>query len=222
MSKANPEYKFSNSKKQRFINPYTFVPVRKFDHTSSKGIDPLESSNMLLTGVLTCHLHTKTPLIIPDTEHPKPNYEKKGHYYYPFIKISGKYTIPGSSIRGPVRNMYETLTDSCFSTMKDHQLITARTKAPFQAGVLFIRDNQYILVKADRYRIATKPDRNRPWVPKETLMQYGYGACIRFTGSMSTLKRNITVYDVEQIRGKVDNLSESSGRNCVICIISEK
>jgi len=206
--KRKPDYNNNKKTEHRFINPYTFIPVYNRTEERPSAEDSVNSSDRLLTGVLKCHLHTKTPIIIPDTAQRSPDPEIKDHYHYPFMKINGKYAIPGSSIRGPVRNMYETLTDSCFSTMKDHQMITARTKAPFKAGVLFIRGNDLILVKATRFRIAIKYKPGKTLFSKKDLMDYGYGACLRFKGSSSILRNTITVYDVDEILETIDNISE--------------
>ena len=71
--------------------------------------------------------------------------------------IDGKYTIPGSSLRGPIRSFYETLTNSCFSTLPDDTRITRReyhTKqnAP-QPGLLMRTKDGWNLYKATRYKI---------------------------------------------------------------------
>lgn len=116
-------YKFSNN--NYFINPYTFVEgeeTKKYEGMTKKG------SN---TGVFTCRIYPKTPILVLDPFDKEVFREsistsdsgeeiKTEHYSYKFLHIGDekniKPIIPGSSIRGPLRNMYETLTDSCYAT----------------------------------------------------------------------------------------------------------
>ena len=115
-----------------FINPYNFVPVKssiKVSEVCSKSSEEDIRLNELLTGYLECHLYCKTPIVIPDTANKELINSEKEHYKYPFLGVKfNEPRIPGSSIRGVIRNVYETLTDSCFVTMKDETLISARGK----------------------------------------------------------------------------------------------
>ena len=240
MSKPKAEYYFykDNDVKHSFINPYTFVPVEEGNQNQPNDQSAHLEDDRFLTGVLTCHLHIKTPVIIPDPELREPDPEVKDHYHYPFMKINERYIIPGSSIRGPVRSVYETLTDSCFSTMKDSQMITARTKKPFNPGILFLRDGNYILVAADRYMITMNPkdlkpskSRNSVSVKKKysrkELLEYGYGSFLRFIGKTSITKKNIKVHYVDEILGEADltgiSLQEQySGEKIGFLFIGEK
>jgi len=97
--------------------------VKKQDH----------EGNELLSGTITCKLTTKGPIFIPDTEND--NYfgmeepgksEKEKHKNYGFFRINGKIAIPGSSIRGMVSSVFETLTHSCFRVMDEKKYITRR------------------------------------------------------------------------------------------------
>ena len=152
-------YSFSNNK--YFINPYTFVEgeeTKKYENLLEKGAN---------TGVFTCRIYPKTPILIPDPFDKKVFREsisisdsgeerKTEHYSYKFLHIGDekniKPIIPGSSIRGPLRNMYETLTDSCYATARPDQYITARPKKAFEPGLLKKTGNRWELYSAIRYK----------------------------------------------------------------------
>ena len=54
--------------------------------------------------------------------------------------------IPGSEVRGMIRSIYETLTNSCFSVMDEENMISKRTKEYFKPGLLKRYNNkQYCL-----------------------------------------------------------------------------
>ena len=67
---------------------------------------------------MTCTLTTETPLFISGN---KVKTHKNGHEEYEFYKKSGKYTIPGSSMRGMVRSIYEAVTNSSFSILNENE-----------------------------------------------------------------------------------------------------
>lgn len=83
------------------VKHFKFVPV----------VTPARNENVteqiygsdLVTGYFQCRLITATPIAVPDT------YNNGS----PFIKVGKALTIPGSSLRGVFRSIYETATDSC-------------------------------------------------------------------------------------------------------------
>lgn len=135
-----------------FINPYNFVPV-DFKKTPREKIE--KSQENLLTGYLDCVIKCRTPLAIPDVARKEPT-DIDGHFKYPFFTIDGTNPIiPGSTIRGVIRNVYETLTNSCFGTMKKDSKITARSVA-FRPGLLIQGENgNWELYDAKRYLLVT-------------------------------------------------------------------
>ena len=151
-------YEFSET--SFVVNPYTFAKGNRGVKRSEK-----ESEVGTHTGVFTCHLYPKTPLLIPDAlekqEIPGRKKEKQEipgrkakeikHYSYPFFRLGEEPVIPGSSLRGPLRSMYEALTDSCYSTARPEQYITARPKKAFQPGLLKKDGDRWELHSADRY-----------------------------------------------------------------------
>lgn len=88
--------------------------------------------------------------------------EENGHPTYLFMQMNNKYTIPGSSLRGPVRTMYETLTDSCMSTLPDNYLLTERVQTwkPFAPALLIKENGEWQLYRAERKKIREKATNN--------------------------------------------------------------
>lgn len=173
--------------KQYFINPYNFVP------TNCENKEAKNNDSELLTGYLTCSLKCRTPLAIPDTEHPDV-IEK--HSSYPFLGTYQEGTnprIPGSSIRGVIRNVYETITDSCFVTMKKDTMISRRDRLT-EKGILLREDNGWNLYSADRYLLVINKEHYENISKKKSGIgnfsdvewekEYGkdyYGKAVRFT-----------------------------------------
>ncbi len=213
-------YSFSNSK--YFINPYTFVEgeeTKKYEGMTKNG------SN---TGVFTCRLYPKTPILVPDPFDKKVFREsistsdsgeerKTKHYSYKFLHIGDekniKPIIPGSSIRGPLRNMYETLTDSCYATARPDQYITARPKRAFEPGLLKKTGNNWRLYSARRYKFQIDEyfaKIGKGLDPSISSMTYkaavgNYGKDVRFNKHIvtTTVKgREITQYFAKDIGSK--------------------
>ena len=171
-------YEFKGSP---FINPYNFVSLSQ--NKKSVGKDEKEC----ITGVMDCAIKVKTPLIILNTE--TVMIKNDEHKTYDFFEINGVPTNPASSIRGPLRTVYETITDSCMSVLNDS--ITARTKNAFQAGLLVKKDGKYELYKAQRYIFKVNgrnykeyTDKNGEVIAEVTqqeLTKYRYGDIIKFS-----------------------------------------
>jgi len=103
-----------------FINPYNFVRVEKpkvGDRFSySKNFEKYHEKTY--TGKLHCTLKNISQLFIPDTTTKKEDSGEnsiKDHWHYEFLKQDGKPIIPATSIKGMVRCVFETITNSCFS-----------------------------------------------------------------------------------------------------------
>lgn len=210
-------YSFSNNK--YFINPYTFVEgeeTKKYEGMTKKG------SN---TGVFTCRLYPKTPILVPDPFDKEVFREsistsdsgeeiKTEHYSYKFLHIGDekniKPIIPGSSIRGPLRNMYETLTDSCYATARPDQYITARPKRAFEPGLLKKTGNRWELYSARRYKFQIYEyfkELGKSTDPKISSMTYvsavnNYGNSVKFDEYLNRVMvygRVITQYFAKNI-----------------------
>lgn len=134
-----------------FINPYTFVKLRN-------GKTPYreEPNSKLLSGKISCELITKTQIAIPDNPVGKNEYNMNK---YPFFRVNGNAVIPGSSIRGVIRNVYETLTNSCLHINdKESDLFTSRQNKK-DAGLLAFENGNYYLYSAVRYRVTNPKDK---------------------------------------------------------------
>lgn len=214
-------YRFSNN--NYFTNPYTFVEgegeSKKYENLIEKGAN---------TGVFTCRIYPKTPILIPDPFDKKVLREsistsdsgeerKTEHYSYKFLHIGDekniKPIIPGSSIRGPLRNMYETLTDSCYATARPDQYITARPKRAFEPGLLKKTGNNWRLYSARRYKFQIDEyfaKIGKGLGPSISSMTYkaavgNYGKDVRFNKHIvtTTVKgREITQYFAKDIGSK--------------------
>lgn len=167
--------KYKKSEKDHFINPYNFVSVN-LEETKHFNVEEMNQEGLsqeipeLQTGYLVCHLKCRTPLAIPDTANRKET-NIEGHYQYHFMgmkeqtvqgtgagqkvktELTGTPEIPGSSIRGVIRNVYETITDSCFGTMKADTSVTIRSNTPFEPGLLMFEDETWRLYAATRHKI---------------------------------------------------------------------
>lgn len=187
-----PRYEFSQEK--FVINPYTFVRSKK----DVKRFKEIEENEKLHTGVISCKLIVKTPLLIPDVEKATGLTDDK-NVEYPFMSIGNseniRYIIPGSSLRGPIRSTYEALTNSCFVTAGSSQNISTRTKAPFEPGLLMWAGNKLVLkparaylFKVGDYKSNRNDDTDNVWciaTQEELRRKYRYGDTIYFEGRTS-------------------------------------
>ncbi len=57
--------------------------------------------------------------------------------------------IPGSELRGMIRNIYETLTGSCMSVVNDDITISKRTAEMYEPGILVKTNGKYTLYRAE-------------------------------------------------------------------------
>lgn len=116
------------------INPYNFIPYGGNVERKQRNEEP--ASESLLTGEIKCSLTVKTPLAIPDAEERFMSKEKEDHYIYPFMTAGGVPIIPGSELRGMVRNVFETITNSCFSIINCNTLSKRDSNPLPEAGLL--------------------------------------------------------------------------------------
>ena len=138
-----------------FVNPYTFVPFGNSPERCAPE-EIYQDSHALLHGWLDISLITKSELIIPDpsTQKEARDAVKNPHYQYDFFKDSNKNPlIPGSEIRGMIRSIYETITDSCVSALLDTHDFSMRL--PLKGGV----KNRGLLQKTEKgWRLIKKPE----------------------------------------------------------------
>ena len=145
---------------KKYINPYNFVQLE--DNCTRSDATKYDGN---LTGYINCTLTTKTPLIIPDTE--EKNVEKEKlvkdgknmgeHVHYKFYSYGDNNPIiPGSELRGMLRNDFELFTNSCMSSIDADKTFISRTKEVKKPGILKKdEDGVWRLYEAERYAICT-------------------------------------------------------------------
>lgn len=122
----------------RFINPYNFVrylpePAIPPDDPDAqllgRCMPPPHDRYVGLTGRITCTLEAVTPLFISDShdikEFPVVGSEKK-HKSYRFFQYEGKDAIPATSLRGMIRALFETVTNSPFTVFDGDERLEYR------------------------------------------------------------------------------------------------
>ncbi|MCL2159684.1 MAG: TIGR03986 family CRISPR-associated RAMP protein, partial [Oscillospiraceae bacterium] len=166
--KWEPDRKDENNK---FINPYNFVPLGEIcEKGEKKSVLPDEK---LITGQIKCEITLKTDLFVPNTSndlafdvHAKDEDDVNYHKSYDFFSYTNldgkkagesgpeKPVIPGSEIRGVMRSVFETLTDSCLNMDYDQPIFTRTPKAK-NPGVLYYNptSNRWELYMAENVRL---------------------------------------------------------------------
>ena len=198
---------------ERFVNPYNFI---KLPNKKAKAYDDKQD----LYGVIHYTLTTKTPLFIPNSSNDKAFSESKqinDHKSYDFYSYTdltnvdsceGKYhepVIPGSEIRGVVRNVYETLTDSCMSQLNEDVHPVKRTMAAFKPGLLCLDSNGKIsLVKAKSVMINDDMNSNQkkreesPYQKKREEFPYRNGDKVYFKANLDQTLSKTEHYSKER------------------------
>lgn len=94
------------------MNPYDFVPfppAEEVERTAPAGHDGYTG----LRGRLECTLEALGPLMVLDAERrPGPDAARAGAF---MRDAGGRYVIPGTSLKGVVRSVFEVLVPSCVS-----------------------------------------------------------------------------------------------------------
>ncbi len=120
----------------RFLNPYNFVrnieSERPLNHVLGNCPPPPHDRYIGLTGRITCTLKNETLLFVSDSHavqsedvKSKDGKSKKEHKCYRFFQYGGKLAIPASSLRGMIRSVFETVTNSCYIQVGQYKMIPA-------------------------------------------------------------------------------------------------
>lgn len=152
-----------------FVNPYNFID---FPKKKAK----VYTDDDTHTGYIEYTITTKTPLFIPNSSSDTAFEESdkvKDHKSYDFFsytdldqtkRYDGDYyvpVIPGSEIRGVMRNAYETLTDSCMGLLNEYEYPIRRSAARFESGLIYRNKlGSLSLYEANSFRIGDKADKN--------------------------------------------------------------
>ncbi|GHS92429.1 hypothetical protein AGMMS50276_00290 [Synergistales bacterium] len=139
-----------------FVNPYNFVSLGDKCSRPEKGAPmPWETDDKKLSGVIECTLETLTPLFIPRGA----SENDREFFSYDYTSADPKPIIPGSSIRGLIRSVFEALTNSCLSTVDEETILYKRTNEPKKAGLIFKKEDKYELYDAERVMLNTRGHR---------------------------------------------------------------
>ena len=139
-----------------FINPYNFIPL------SGEKQEKYEEIGTH-TGVIEYSITTKSPFFVPNTSSDNAFQCGKDHKSFDFFSYTPlnpekdysrechEPIIPGSELRGMVRNIYETLTGSCMAGLSEDVIPVRRSTEVFRAGLLHYDKikNEIILVEAE-------------------------------------------------------------------------
>ncbi|MGH8590757.1 MAG: TIGR03986 family type III CRISPR-associated RAMP protein [Gammaproteobacteria bacterium] len=114
----------------RFLNPYNFArylppgveSAEKSVQLLGRCVPPPHDRWVGISGTIHCRLTAITPIFVADAETVQADKENKEHKHYQFFRWDGKKAVPSASLRGPVRAVFETITNSCFANLADKRL----------------------------------------------------------------------------------------------------
>jgi CRISPR/Cas system CSM-associated protein Csm3 (group 7 of RAMP superfamily) len=188
--------KYEPSEKEKFVNPYHFVGLQ--ESCSRQSIPYKEQKGKLtgwvqcrletLTPVFIPNTSSATgsddgkhsDVFAKDILKEKENKRVKVNSYDFFsytdlstlqgddLKKHKEPVIPGSEIRGVIRSAFETVTNSCLSTIDDDQLLYKRVQTPGKwARLVFDKTKkEWALYECNRHRIhkdLLKKENNPPY-----------------------------------------------------------
>jgi CRISPR-associated protein (TIGR03986 family) len=125
----------------RFLNPYNFVrylpepsipPDDPDAQLLGRCAPPPHDRYVGLTGRITCTVEAVTPLFISDSHDIKVTKVRLSdgreveHKSYRFFQYEGKDAIPATSLRGMIRSLFETVTNSPFSVFNGDERLEYR------------------------------------------------------------------------------------------------
>lgn len=182
---------------ERFVNPYNFI---KFPEEKAQAYTEEDWH----TGIIEYSITTKTPLFIPNSSSEKAfkatdNAQEPEHKSYDFFsytelseeeRYDGKYhvpVIPGSEMRGVVRSVYETLTDSCMGLLNEEAYPVKRSAEKFLPALIQRvrkgRVTSYVLLEAESFRIGKEkanPKEGEPNLAPDGFENYRNGQKIYY------------------------------------------
>lgn len=133
----------------RFLNPYNFV--RPLDAKDPKAAPllgrcppPTHDRYVGLTGRIGATLTATTPLFVADSGAAEEDPTSPGHLSYRFFQYGGQPAIPGSSLRGAVRSIFEAATNSCFAVFAGDKRLSYHlpaTEAPLLVPARLTRND---------------------------------------------------------------------------------
>ncbi|MGH9154537.1 MAG: RAMP superfamily CRISPR-associated protein, partial [Acidimicrobiales bacterium] len=138
-----------------FVNPYNFVPLRP-GGVERRPLDPAAHLSLSGTTVrLTVELTFETVASVSPVRRPDHPTNASGVPQW-FVRrdASGAPWIPGSSVKGAIRTVFEALSGSCLSQFDDTTAFSWRPIVPSQPGFLRrLADDQWELEPAVDIRL---------------------------------------------------------------------
>lgn len=238
-----------------FINPYNFISLsntiqREDVSDVNKKEKEAAANGELLSGSISYKVKTRSPLFIPNTsanqvfkytdynKDDDPDMEHKLQDFYSYEDLS-EYNqdnplpvdrvfspiIPGSEVRGMLRSIYETLTDSCMVAANDKGLISRRTVEHFLPGLLvkttdaitrkakiqLYAAKEYIYRDSDDFRVKKNEECNLPDCCKVTFHVDNTGIGRPRADSVKEVKTNEKGY---LLKGAIGPDMSPTGRSC--------
>lgn len=114
----------------RFFNPYNFARYLPAGADTDdpavqllgKCPPPPHDRWAGLSGKIYCRITAITPVFVSDAEAIEKEPNKQEHKRYGFFRWRGEKAIPASSLRGPLRSVFEAITNSCFANLANKRL----------------------------------------------------------------------------------------------------
>ncbi|MGB1289318.1 MAG: RAMP superfamily CRISPR-associated protein, partial [Aggregatilineales bacterium] len=117
----------------RFLNPYNFVRPLPAPHNLPALSEESADSHLMwrcpppphdrftgLSGTIECTMTAKTPIFISDGDNIRE--DANGHKTYQFFNVNGEDIIPAASLRGSIRSVFETVTNSTWAVLSNQRL----------------------------------------------------------------------------------------------------
>ncbi len=152
-----------------FVNPYNFIAFPPNKARAYKDEDKH-------TGYISYTITTRTPLFIPNSSSETAfaesdnNRDHKSYDFFSYTDLDPQKhyenephepVIPGSEMRGVVRNVYETLTDSCMGLLNEDEYPVKRSGVQFSPGLLTKKGDKYQICKANSIAVGNSIDKEK-------------------------------------------------------------
>lgn len=195
----------------KFLNPYNFISfppkkARAYEH----------DERLLHTGVIHYTVTTESPLFIPNSStevafsQSKMAKDHKSYDFFSYTELqpykdengnpkAEEPVIPGSEIRGILRSVYETLTDSCMGVLNSDTFSVKRSTQRFEPALIRKDKTEYKLIEAQSFCVGDKAKEGEH--PKE-YRNYNNGACVKngylIKWGMGVKKKRYHVFSLPQ------------------------
>jgi CRISPR-associated protein (TIGR03986 family) len=138
-----PKARPSGRDPDRFLNPYNFVrPLAYPKNEAGLGTDarllgrcppPPLDRYISLSGRIDCTLTTATPVFVSDSH----EIQREGeHRTFRFSRVGSRPVIPGTALRGPVRSVFEAVTNSCWEHVDGGRRLSRRVETNIAARLV--------------------------------------------------------------------------------------